>query len=321
MVTAKHQTASAIVDSALLSSIVARLRKHEDAYPFSKPVEWKKLGLLDYPEIITKPMDLQTVGRQIRDGIYQNNVQGFIDALQLIWQNCKTYNDEEIEVYKMAERMEEYTKQVLSDMLPSEYLPADFAPLSNSNLASAGSAGEPESKRRRTQLRSSGDVSEEEEGTSKTVDAPEADEGGVKRANSRQNKRGKRLTSVAAASGDIKEEMKKKGVAAAEPEPSEIEPVSPPKEMTPHRVGLIRKFLLRCRRLTPQNMAKMLIIIQREQGDNPQDWALARAYALPKNGRKSQLLIFQVKNHSEEDLQRLCSLMKSLIFKQTLDNR
>lgn len=51
-----------MIDAALLSQILAKLRKHDDAYPFLKPVEWKKLGLDDYPEIVKQPMDLQTIG-------------------------------------------------------------------------------------------------------------------------------------------------------------------------------------------------------------------------------------------------------------------
>ena len=33
----------------------------QDSEFFREPVAWKELGLLDYPIVITKPMDLSTV--------------------------------------------------------------------------------------------------------------------------------------------------------------------------------------------------------------------------------------------------------------------
>lgn len=51
-----------VVDNGLLTQVLARLRKRDEAYIFLKPVEWKKLGLSDYLEIIEHPMDLQTLG-------------------------------------------------------------------------------------------------------------------------------------------------------------------------------------------------------------------------------------------------------------------
>ena len=51
----------------------------------------KAYGLLDYPTLIKKPMDLGTVNSKLNDGQYLY-VEDMIDDIQLIWDNCKTYN-------------------------------------------------------------------------------------------------------------------------------------------------------------------------------------------------------------------------------------
>ena len=48
-------------------------------------------GLLDYPTIVKKPMDLGTVQAKFNDGQYLY-VEDMIDDIQLVWDNCKTYN-------------------------------------------------------------------------------------------------------------------------------------------------------------------------------------------------------------------------------------
>jgi hypothetical protein len=39
--------------------------------PFREPVDWKALGLLDYPSIITRPMDLSTVKKKMSSKSYE----------------------------------------------------------------------------------------------------------------------------------------------------------------------------------------------------------------------------------------------------------
>ena len=46
------------------------------------------MGLLDYPEIIKKPMDLATCRKSLSKGKYKK-YEDFFKDLQLIWDNCK----------------------------------------------------------------------------------------------------------------------------------------------------------------------------------------------------------------------------------------
>ena len=68
------------------------------------------MGLLDYPEIIQKPMDLSTVKEKLMAGKYATYEDAFNDV-QLIWDNCKLYNMMGSEIYKICERMEKTAKR------------------------------------------------------------------------------------------------------------------------------------------------------------------------------------------------------------------
>ena len=76
------------------------------------PVEWEQLELLDYPTIIKKPMDFNSLKTNLNLGKY-STYEDFLADLQLIWDNCKLYNMFGSEIYKLAERMEKTTKREL----------------------------------------------------------------------------------------------------------------------------------------------------------------------------------------------------------------
>ncbi|KAJ8600459.1 hypothetical protein CTAYLR_001457 [Chrysophaeum taylorii] len=72
------------------------------AVPFREPVDWRSLGLYDYPQIIKKPMDLSTVKGNIEKGVYQS-VQECAEDVRLIWTNCKKYNQDGSDFYNLAD--------------------------------------------------------------------------------------------------------------------------------------------------------------------------------------------------------------------------
>lgn len=49
------------------------------------------LGLVDYPQIIAKPMDLSLVSLKLQQDEY-SFMEEILDDIQLIWDNCKNYN-------------------------------------------------------------------------------------------------------------------------------------------------------------------------------------------------------------------------------------
>jgi hypothetical protein len=58
-------------DKATLNKIIDLLCSHKYAEPFLKPVEYVRLGLVDYPLVIRQPMDLETVRGKLRDHKYR----------------------------------------------------------------------------------------------------------------------------------------------------------------------------------------------------------------------------------------------------------
>lgn len=69
-------------------------------------------GLTDYPTIIKKPMDLGTLKKNMKSNKY-NNVGEALDDLQLIWANCKSYNMEGSEIWKLAQNLEKLSNKLV----------------------------------------------------------------------------------------------------------------------------------------------------------------------------------------------------------------
>jgi len=100
--------------SKVLNSLMAR----QDCAPFHEPVDWKQLGLYDYPKIIKRMMDLGTVKRKLERGKYKTAADCAAD-IRLVWTNCKTYNADGSDFYLLAEgfsrRFEDKYKKIRAE--------------------------------------------------------------------------------------------------------------------------------------------------------------------------------------------------------------
>jgi hypothetical protein len=74
-----------------ITDVIRALEKKPEAQDFLKPVDYKALGLDDYPLIIKHPMDLSTVKKKLKLGKY-SSISEVTTDLMLIWDNCRTYN-------------------------------------------------------------------------------------------------------------------------------------------------------------------------------------------------------------------------------------
>lgn len=54
-------------------------------------MDWAALGIPDYPEVITQPMDLSTVQMRFESGQY-TSLKDIASDVDLIWENGKAYN-------------------------------------------------------------------------------------------------------------------------------------------------------------------------------------------------------------------------------------
>lgn len=85
--------------------------------PFREPVDWRALGLFDYPQVVKQPMDLGAVKKRLEaaigggggdantksSGNAYNTVQDCANDVRLIWKNCMAYNADGSEFYLLAE--------------------------------------------------------------------------------------------------------------------------------------------------------------------------------------------------------------------------
>ena len=71
-------------DHKRLHEFLDILEKEEDCVNFMAPVPWKEWGLIDYPKIVKRPMDLTTVWDNLKNGFFKT-IEAFIDDINLVW--------------------------------------------------------------------------------------------------------------------------------------------------------------------------------------------------------------------------------------------
>uniref|UniRef100_A0A0D9V3J5 Bromo domain-containing protein n=1 Tax=Leersia perrieri TaxID=77586 RepID=A0A0D9V3J5_9ORYZ len=92
--------------------LLDKLMDHEDSWVFAEPVNARALGLTDYYECISDPMDLGTVQRRLERGRYADP-WAFAADVRLTFSNAMTYNSRGDPVYESAKE--------LSDIFESEW--------------------------------------------------------------------------------------------------------------------------------------------------------------------------------------------------------
>ena len=93
-----------------LQKVLQSIMKLEEAYEFLEPVDYVKYNIPDYPDIIKYPKDLGSIKLRLENNEYKS-IQEFINDVQLVWDNCHTYNPPLNHVTKMAEICEKKFKK------------------------------------------------------------------------------------------------------------------------------------------------------------------------------------------------------------------
>ena len=101
---------------AQCKAAVKEVRKHKDAAPFLDPVDWKSLGIKDYPTIIKRPMDLGTVMKRLEAGQY-SSVLDVASDVDLVWSNAMTYNQDESYVYAIAAELKSFADKKMAPLV------------------------------------------------------------------------------------------------------------------------------------------------------------------------------------------------------------
>ena len=85
-------------------SMLRWLGRSPHASLFSAPVDWRALGLHDYPQIVTHPLDLSTVAAWV-DRVQTFDFDRFLHAVRLVWSNALRYNPVDNPVHGSAREM------------------------------------------------------------------------------------------------------------------------------------------------------------------------------------------------------------------------
>ena len=99
-------------DIKKIEKIFDTIEKDDNSYAFREPVDYVGLNILDYPKIITHPMDLGTVRKNLLNGDYIL-FQDFMTDINLIWKNCRTYNIDGSDIVKMANHCDKKMRQLM----------------------------------------------------------------------------------------------------------------------------------------------------------------------------------------------------------------
>lgn len=96
-----------IPDHRMCQSLLKKLVNQPLSQPFLKPVDPIRENAPNYFNVISHPMDFKTMGTKLDMGQYPNR-EAFKDDVNLIFSNCKTYNQPESSlVVKYAEPLKE----------------------------------------------------------------------------------------------------------------------------------------------------------------------------------------------------------------------
>ena len=95
--------------------------KLRGAYWFHEPVDPVKYNIMDYFDIISKPMDLGNVKRKLNHNVYET-AQDFANDMRLVWQNCYRYNGEHHEISKSAKEIETAFEEGVKNFGLAKYL-------------------------------------------------------------------------------------------------------------------------------------------------------------------------------------------------------
>ena len=108
--------------------ILDGLQSHEHGYIFNEPVDPVELKLDSYFEIIETPMDLGTVKKKLENDEY-HAIDDFQSDTKLTFDNAMEYNEEDSEVYDMANELNTKFKvevDELKQQLKTENIPHEF---------------------------------------------------------------------------------------------------------------------------------------------------------------------------------------------------
>eukprot|EP00897_Mesotaenium_endlicherianum_P001996 jgi/Mesen1/1824/ME000141S00984 len=107
----------------MCGTVVRKLISQKFSHIFGQPVDWKALGLIDYPKVVTRPMDLATINSKLKTGKYKHPEE-VAEDVRLMYNNAILYNGKVHEVGVLAQQhlqvFEENWRRISEKLLEDE---------------------------------------------------------------------------------------------------------------------------------------------------------------------------------------------------------
>ena len=96
--------------------------KLKGSYYFTEPVDPVKYNIMDYFDIVSKPMDLGTIKKKLAHNCYRG-ADHFVEDMRLVWNNCYKYNGDQHIVSNCAKELENGFEEYLGAFGLARFLP------------------------------------------------------------------------------------------------------------------------------------------------------------------------------------------------------
>uniref|UniRef100_A0A8R1I4V8 Uncharacterized protein n=1 Tax=Caenorhabditis japonica TaxID=281687 RepID=A0A8R1I4V8_CAEJA len=100
-------------DYAHVLQLLELMIEHRMSTPFRNPVDLNEFP--DYEQTIKRPMDLSTISQKV-DRLEYRYLRQFVNDVNLMFENAKTYNPRDHAVFKCAETMQEVFEKKLTEV-------------------------------------------------------------------------------------------------------------------------------------------------------------------------------------------------------------
>ena len=121
----------------ILKDIVEKLLNHPLSEPFSYELNEETLGDLydQYMEMVPNPIDLDTIQKKVLRNGYDNFIN-FNNDINLMFRNCKTFNEKNSKLYLQGINLEDYYKLIISPIKKNRLINKNYDPSVNQNKIS-----------------------------------------------------------------------------------------------------------------------------------------------------------------------------------------
>lgn len=97
---------------ALMPTLEKLFRQEPESLPFRQPVDAQALGIPDYFDIVTNPIDLSTIKMKLDHGEYRESWE-YVEDVWLMFGNAWLYNRKNSRVYRYCTKVSEARFSIL----------------------------------------------------------------------------------------------------------------------------------------------------------------------------------------------------------------